>query len=451
MTLRSLRTTPGRIAVLALATGAASATAFASIGANASVAASGPAPTHEVVTPAIAGHQLGVTLSGPPSSSDCLTQLQIRCYNPISYAAAYNLAPALAAGGGAGQTIAIVDSFGSPTIANDLYVFDSTYGLPAPPSLQIIAPAGPVPAYDNSVDRQGWAGETTLDVEYAHAFAPNAKILLVETPVSETEGITGLPEIVAAENYVINHNLATVISQSFGATEATFTSPAQLYSLRSAFVNAAVHGVTVLAASGDSGAANFDLNGDLYPYRAIEWPSSDPLVTSIGGTQLTLDNSGHRLAPDQAWDDGYGAGGGGVSADFGRPFYQNGVASIVGSHRGTPDISMSAAVNGASVTYESYDRASVGYHLVGGTSEATPIFAGVVADAAGVAGHKLGLINPALYATGTGRGGIKDVLFGENSFGDVVGYRASRGYDLATGLGTVNVGTFVPALARAAG
>lgn len=437
---------------VAVSVAAISLTVLAGAGSAAVAAAPVASSLHEAIHPAIAGHVLKATLATPPSSSECIALEQIRCYNPISYAKAYNLAPAVAAGGGAGQTIAIVDSFGSPTIAHDLAVFDSTYNLPAPPALDVIAPVGAIPPYDNSnSDVEGWAEESTLDVEYAHTFAPKAKILLVETPVSETEGITGIPEIVAAENYVIDHGLATVISQSFGATEETFDSPAQLYSQRSAFVNAALHGVTVLAASGDDGAASEELDGtNVYPTAENSWPSSDPLVTSVGGTQLTLNDAGTRLAPDMVWNDGYGAGGGGLSADFARPAYQNGVASVVGSHRGTPDISMSAAVNGAAVFYFSFDPARVGYHLVGGTSEATPIFAGVVADAASVAHHRLGLINPTLYAIGTGRGGIQDVLIGNNSFAGVTGYQAGRGYDLASGLGTVNVGTFVPTLAHLA-
>src|ERR1700721_3336621 len=86
--------------------------------------------------------------------------------------------------------------------------------------------------------------------------APKANILLVETPMTETEGIYGLPQIVAAENYVIDHHLGDVITQSFGANEATFTSPGQIYSLRSAYLNAAAHGITVLAATGDQGATD---------------------------------------------------------------------------------------------------------------------------------------------------------------------------------------------------
>ena len=133
--------------------------------------------------------------------------------------------------------------------------------------------------------------------------------------MSETEGVQGFPEIVAAENFVIDHDLGDVISQSFGATEETFPSPLAIFGLRSAFENAADHHVTVLASSGDTGATNYELNlSDLYPMRVNSWPSSDPLVTSVGGTKLTLDDAGNRLAPDVVWNDGFAAGGGGVSA-----------------------------------------------------------------------------------------------------------------------------------------
>ena len=132
-----------------------------------------------------------------------------------------------------------MDSFGSPTIKGDLATFDKQFGYPAPPSFKIIAPAGRIPAYNpNNSDMVGWASETTLDVEYAHALAPGANILLVETPVSETEGVTGFPQIVKAEEYVVNHKLASVISQSFSATEETFKNYAQLKPLRAAYQDA---------------------------------------------------------------------------------------------------------------------------------------------------------------------------------------------------------------------
>jgi len=399
------------------------------------------------------------TLTTPPTTSECLTNYGIHCYQPAQFEKAYDLTPLHSHGiDGRGETIAIVDSFGSPTIANDLHVFDQTFGLPDPPSLKIVTPAGAIPPFDpTNDDMVGWAEETTLDVEWSHVFAPGANILLVETPVSETEGVTGFPEIVKAENYVIDHNMADVISQSFGATEETFPSAASLLNLRSAFLNAHAHHVTVLGASGDAGATDYELNlSDLYPYRVDSWPSTDPLVTSVGGTQLTLDDAGNRLAPDVVWNDGYGAGGGGVSSIFGRPSFQNGVRSVVDGRRGTPDISLSAAVDGAVVFYFTFIPGLEGYHLVGGTSEATPEFAGIVAMADQVAHHRLGLINDDLYAL-RGHDGIVDVTQGNNSFGPftnsdgntytVVGYQARRGYDLASGLGTLDAAAFVPALA----
>ena len=271
---------------------------------------------------------------------------------------------------GKGKTILIVDSFGSPTIQNDLQVFDQSFGLPDPPSLNVIQPAGAVPPFDpKNYDMTGWAEETSLDVEYAHAMAPGANIVLAETPVSETEGVTGLPEMVESENFAIDHHMADVITQSFGATEATFPNAGSILKLRSAYFNALAHRVTVLASSGDAGPTDFTDNlSDLFPFRVNSWPSTDPLVTSVGGTQLHLDATGNRTAPDNVWNDTFdpnvvgdtpspAASGGGTSAVFGRPFYQNGVADETGRSRGTPDISMSAAVNGAAILYFSFPAA----------------------------------------------------------------------------------------------
>src|SRR5215472_2002746 len=173
-----------------------------------------------------------VTLHGPaaalkpPTTAQCERSFHVACYSANQIEHAYGV-PALFAKGidGKGETIVLVDSFGSPTIAHDLKVFDATYHIPAPPSLKIIQPAGKVPPYKPTGTRIGWAGETTLDVEYSHAMAPGAKILLVETPVAETEGVTGFPQIVKAESFVVAHHLGDVISQSFGATEESFPSP----------------------------------------------------------------------------------------------------------------------------------------------------------------------------------------------------------------------------------
>ena len=406
-----------------------------------------------------------VRAQAPPTTAQCQTALGISCYGPTQLQTAYDLKPLYAKGlTGKGKTIVIVDSFGSPTIAADVHQFDSDFGLPDPPSLKVIQPAGAVPPFDGTDDDMtGWAFETTLDVEYAHAIAPGANILLVETPVSETEGVTGFPEIVKAENYVIDHNLGDVITQSFGATEETFPSKGAIFGLRSAFQNALLHGVTVLGSSGDTGSTDYKLNlVDLYDHQVNSWPSSDPLVTSVGGTQLHLDAAGNRLAPDNVWNDiaeGIdAAGGGGPSHVFPRPPFQLGTRTGSGFARATPDISLSAAVDGGVLVYLSFPGLDPGYYIVGGTSEASPLFSGVVAIADQIAGHRLGWINPRLYGIGTNAGkGIVDVTIGNNTFtllddnGDPVftvpGYQAVRGYDMASGLGTVDELRFTHALA----
>src|SRR6516162_7368065 len=414
----------------------------------------------------------------PPTTADCQAAFHVACYQPAQIQQAYNLSPLYAQGvTGKGATIVIVDSFGSPTIRNDLGVFDQQFGLPAPPSFKIIRPAGAIPRYRSSSEMISWAGETSLDVEYAHAIAPGASIVLVETPIAETESVTGFPQIVKAEEYVINRHLGGVISQSFGATENTFPSKASLNALRGAYTDAERHHVTVLAASGDDGATAAGLDGQtFYTFPVTAWPASDPLVTGVGGTQLHLDTNGNRQSPDTVWNDTYSAeaqqfvngdsgpsplaAGGGKSIFFARPPYQNPVQKVVGRTRGVPDISMSAACNGSVDVYMSFGGQPVGWYPTCGTSEASPLFAGIVALADQVAHHPLGLINPALYAMAAQhQPGLVDVTSGSNSVSfsqgghehTVHGFTAGPGYDLASGIGTVNAAAFVPELAALAG
>jgi subtilase family serine protease len=390
------------------------------------------------------GQAPGPVAATPELRGGGLTPAQIR--------AAYDLGPLLRHGiNGKGQTIVIVDSFGSPTITHDLAVYDKQFGLPAPPSLRVIQPAGPVPAYRPTSSRIGEAGETTLDVESAHVIAPDASILLVETPTLEEEGRSGFPQIVTAEDYVIRHHLGGVISQSFGATELTFRSKASLRQLRGPYLLAAqpAYRVTVLAATGDTGAAGLTYSTHGYfKMPAVGWPASDPLVTAVGGTQLDLTSAGTRRRPDIGWSDS----GGGRSAVFARPAYQDGVAGVVGNARGVPDISMDASCESGMEIYGSFAAGQSGWSMICGTSLATPLFAGIVALADQEAGHPLGLINPALYRMAAAHDrGIVDVLRGDNSSESVRGFRARRGYDLVTGLGTVNAAYFVPELAQLAG
>jgi subtilase family serine protease len=442
-------------------------------------AARAPGPSQGIVTirPGAVHALAGVTAT-PPTTAFCESNFHIACYLPRQVQRAYHL-PALYGQGitGRGQTIIIVDSFGSPTVQRDLNAFDKAAGLPSPASLKIIQPAGKVAPYSPTPNRKGWAAETDLDVEYAHAVAPRASILVVETPTSENEGTTGFPQIVTAEKYVISRHLGGVISQSFSATEQTFPSRQSLLDLRGAYIAAAREGVTVLAASGDSGAADLRSNQVTYYLHPVtSWPDSDPLVTGVGGTQLHLNAAGVAVRPATVWNDTYNAatneftlgnsgpnplaGGGGKSVVFGRPGYQNAVRKIVGDSRGVPDISMSGACNGAVDMYQSFSGQPAGWYPICGTSESTPLFAGIVALADQVAGHPLGVINPFLYRLSAQHApGIVDVVSGNNtvSFSQggtlhtVHGFPAQPGYDLASGVGTVNAFWFVLELAHLAG
>lgn len=464
---------------LAVAAMAATGTAAPAAGNGQAAAAhaAGPAvtvkPDARVLTQAKA-------LATPWTYDQCEQAYGIRCYTPDQLRAAYNLAPLYKKGvTGKGTTILIVDSIGSPTIQNDLSVYDKTFGYPDPPSFKVVTPDGAVPA--GNLD---WAGETSLDVEYSHTIAPGANIVLVETPTEETEGITGFPEINEAIQKVVDNPKAygvtgqiDVISQSFGATEQTFTSYSQLAPYRAAYEDASRHHISVTASTGDTGAANYQLNGtSYYPYPAAGWPATDPLVTAVGGTQIQKSSTSPTGYQQVVWNDTYdkaanavfGTGplatGGGASEFFSLPSYQRGVAGAIakatgktgaGLPRATPDVSMSGACDGAVTYYESYSNP--GWHLVCGTSEASPEFAGVIALTAQQAGHPIGLVNPYLYALAARHApGIVDVTSGNNTVSyqnadgttsTVTGYSAGKGYDLASGAGTINAALFVPELA----
>ena len=405
----------------------------------------------------------------PESTADCQSNPDlpgIRCYSPFQIAHAYGLDQLHGAGiDGGGTTIAIVIPFGSPTIAADLHSFDQTFGVTGAPGVTPYPPIahdpqltikqlGTVPPDVDPGVLELWAQETTLDVEWAHVFAPGANILLVQTAVDEFEGPDGFPEIEAAEKYAVD-NGADVIVQTFGATEQTFPSARTIMGLRDGLKAASRKNVTVVNATGDTGTTNFDLNGDLYPMQVVGWPSTDPLVTAVGGTELSLGDDGHRTAPDVVWNDsellGFpSASGGGLSTVFDRPKYQDSVKNIVGNARGMPDISMSSGIDGAVWVADSFGG-ELSFDLAGGTSAGTPMFGGLVALADQVAGRSLGQIDDALYSMPYG-GGLVDVTMGDNDphFAGVPGFDAVAGYDLASGLGTVDPLRFVPALAAAA-
>jgi subtilase family serine protease len=452
------------LTAVAGSTAAGSTAALGSTASNASSASHAGDPGTLIVHPGAHRVRAGFMAPVPFSNAQCEAVFRIDCYVPDQVEAAYNL-PGLYGRGitGKGQTIAVVDAFGSPTIADDLHQFDQYLGLGTPP-LRIVR-VGHVPTFDSSNgDMIGWANESTLDVEYAHAGAPDAKIVLVEVAKDD------LQHLASAVRYAVQHKLGNVISLSWGEPEQAIGRKL-VSSYSSIFSQAASSHITIVASSGDSGASGQDENGNYYRHPVASWPATSPFVTAVGGTRLNLNASGARNGPDTAWNDTYSdavnnfffgnegpnplATGGGKSAYYGRPGYQNGVRNVTGNQRGIPDISMSASCSVAVNVFETFTGGQGGWTASCGTSESAPMFAAIVALADQVAGHPLGLVNPALYALAARHApGIVSVASGNNtvsfSGGTVHGYSVRHGYNLVTGLGTVNGRYLVPELARSA-
>src|SRR6266480_2506248 len=257
--------------VVTVSFASAAALGLGPVGAGIAAAGSLPAPV-----PVVTDYQYLSASTTPPTESDCFSGGR-RCFTPASMQASYNVGPLYAAGhAGQGVTIAIVDSFGNPNMASDLGNFNSQMGLPhmcGEPGVtctagmptfqhvywngktQVKAPP-PMSKGAGIQTRNIWALETALDVEWAHSIAPGANILNVTTNPAEVLGVQGFPAMMNAEQFIVDHHEASVISQSFGAAEETFGSPQSLLNLRHAFISAAADGVTVLASSGDGGSSN---------------------------------------------------------------------------------------------------------------------------------------------------------------------------------------------------
>jgi subtilase family serine protease len=417
--------------------------------------------------------------------------------------AAYNYPPLFAKGyDGRGRTIAIIDSFGSPTIASDLHVFNTAFGLqpmcgeagvtcqPGMPTFTVLAVQGsppPVPQPPNNGTGQenhfGWAVEVSLDVEWAHATAPGANIILVTTPTAETLGVQGFSPMMNAVQYVVNNHLADIISMSLGAGEGTFgNGQAALLQLRKALVDAQANSITVLASSGDGGTSNAlkepVKNPALIPYPSVIWPASDPLVTGVGGTRLCTDPAATTMRITDTTDPptvcqgqteteiGWPPSGGGYSILFQRPAFQSTLpagSSYVGSSvgapgpnsnmRGVPDVAYQASSGTGPLVY----LGAFGWFVVGGTSCSAPQWAGLVAIADQISqasfGDNLGYINPGLYRIGSDSTRYAkdffDVTTGNNQTSSIPGYSASQGWDAVTGLGTPNAANLAPDLVAA--
>jgi len=385
--------------------------------------------------------------SQAPDPSACIPSTGAPCYSPQQLHQAYGLTPLLKAGyNGTGQTIVIIESFGSPTIQADLKAFDAAYNLPDPPSFQVLAPLGTVPFDVNNNDQLAWAFETTLDVQWAHAMAPGAAIVVLTSPVDETLGIQGLPEFLVLEKYALDNHLGNIISQSWGTAENTLFSTEGRELIRdfeTFYARAADEHVTVLAGAGDSGSANVDVNGNYYPFPAVLFPASSPFVLAVGGTSLKASSTG-LFQSETVWNDMNGATGGGVSQYFRQPFYQywlpEAVQEQLGGHRGIPDVAFNAD---PVLIYVGFypNPPDNGFYYNGGTSESTPAWAGIISIVNQLAGRPLGFVNPVLY--GLGAAGqqsefFHDVTLGNNGAHGIPGYNATVGWDLASGWGSPN-------------
>ncbi|MGA2231402.1 MAG: S53 family peptidase [Tepidisphaeraceae bacterium] len=322
---------------------------------------------------------------------------------------------------GAGTTIAIVDAYYDPNISSDLTTFDKEFDLPAPPSFTQVDQNG-----NNASDlatNNGWALETSLDVEWAHAAAPGANILLVEAKNDNTNVLLN------AVNYARNAPGVVAVSMSWGGGEFSNEEAFDSY-----FTTPTGHtGETFVASAGDSPGA--------------QWPASSPNVLSVGGTTLYSTNSTGTYGEELGWDDS----GGGLSQVEPEPSYQ-GSAQTTGA-RSTPDVAYDADPNTGFQVYDSVTYGGVkGWQEIGGTSAGAPQWAGLIADAdqarsADNLAPLSGVSNTLSMLYGTyGAPGSTAYSTYASVFHDITtggGYffssGATPGYDLVTGLGSPNV------------
>src|SRR5436853_487954 len=407
--------------------------------------------------------------------------LTLICYTPSYIRKAYNFPSTL---DGSGQTILIVDAFGSPTIANDLAFFDNFFHISAPPSFTTFCGNGSCPVFDpNDVKHNeiGWAFETSLDVEYAHAMAPGANIVLVVASTSSGNAIN------AAEKNAITLYPGSIMSQSFGIPEyVVHDNNAQLNQADRNYAAAQAAGITVFASAGDFGATNGG------PVANALFPASDPLVTAVAGTEgnpyivpgavsscaagATCSaglasvtgpcNSGRTFGMPQCTPTGYGGEqvwneayfnpgattGGAPSRFFGVPSYQTGLTynGAALTSRYSADVSYNAAIDGGVLVFTSFLGFNA-FFFVGGTSAGSPQWAAITSLANQAAGRSLGNLNPAIYKIGNSptlyANDFHDISVGNNVMtGDTAGYNAATGWDPASGWGTPNVANLIPDL-----
>lgn len=361
----------------------------------------------------------------------------IAAYRATELSAVYN-ATSLYKGGfrGSGSTIGILDFYGSPTISGDLSKFDSAYGLPDPPfSIKTVGPYNP-----NLGAYEGWSTEIALDVEVSHAMAPEAAVdLYVFNPALN---------LVDAISKIVQDNNVTTLSQSFTFPEWVFpTLPADIFVFNALlpdqyYLLGALKGISFMGATGDTGGMG-DSNG---PEGTLGYPSDSPYVTAAGGTStyISTNKSGSESWVQTAWSNlafvpngvNYGGSSGGVSVLEPKPWYQSGVASPPGYPNGrlSPDLALQANVYPGTTIVDAGS-----FYITGGTSESSPLLAGLLSLVAQRVGGRLGLVNPFLYSIGKNPATYAKA-FTPITFGYTIPWRAQQGYDLLTGWGSPNIG-----------
>jgi subtilase family serine protease len=398
------------------------------------------------------GNRYGAPITnGPPNASPC-------GYQPSEIQTAYNLTPLYHDGlTGKGTTVAIVDAYGSTTIAYDLAAFSQFMGLP-PADLTIIGT--PTESNFSTDDNAGWAAETTLDVEWVHAIAPGAKIVLVVAPTNSfTDLFSGILQAASVPGVV-------TISNSWGGFDIGIAGDPGFYGAADNIFKAiGATGQSIHFSTGDFGDNASQLGG---LYTSTGWPASSPYVTALGGVSVTLDAQNH-IAWQTSWgtnlteiadtvalgsppldipsNQGFVFGGtGGASDTYPKPAYQNG---LPGDRRLTPDISWVAdPYTGVEIIFSVDAQNDLGIDVIGGTSASCPMFSGLWAIATQHAHHRLGQAAPRLYRLRPGA--ITDVVNSSSrnnvtgTIQDPGGTFSIRASELAAPL--YNLPTFISAL-----
>jgi subtilase family serine protease len=445
------------------------------------VADATPAPAFVNAGPCSTYYGQKIAKDAPPFAGSL--QPYVTCgYTPAQLRGAYGLGDYTVGNDGSGQTVAIIDAYASPTIEKDVNTYSGAHGLPtlrANQFTQVVAPGTfKHPEHGNYQDPQGWYGEETLDIEAVHSMAPGANIVYVGAP-------NNFQDLDAALNHVVDRHLAQIVTNSYGwSTDllpAGYETP-----VTNILIQAAAEGIGVYFSSGDNGDET--TNG----YRTADWPASSPWVTAVGGTSLgvgasnnylfetywgtdryLLASSGKSWASQGEW---WGGAGGGASRLFAEPWYQANAGIPYadyygGANRVVPDVSMVADPNtgflmGQTQTFPD-GTSRYSEYRIGGTSLASPLFAGVMAVADQQAGSPRGFANPLFYRAAAGA--FRDVAksgsdpvgvvrvdylnsvdgatrMSFRTFGDVETLHSVAGYDDATGLGTPNGQSFLNAV-----